>query len=113
MPGLLSCCVVLSVGRFSLQARPIIGWWNNKSTPNFIFFRFFRPAGKARRYCYRTGLLPAGRFMGVFSGRFGRSGRMCGRADYLTGYTGELPDVRNVRNVRSRCHGIGRIHGRI
>ena len=26
------------VGRFSLQARPIIGLWNNKSTPNFIFF---------------------------------------------------------------------------
>ena len=54
-----------------------------------------------------------------FSGRFGRSGRMCGRADYLTfsrsgrseravavsregRIYGRIPNVQNVLNVRSK-----------
>ena len=96
--------------RFSDQARPIIGWWNNKSTPNFIFFRFFRPAGKARRYCYRIGYgaLVGGRdlrafFLGVLD-VLGEhlTFRTCGRVSREGVFMGELPDVLNVQNVRSK-----------
>ena len=121
MPGLLSCCVVLSVGRFSLQARPIIGWWNNKSTPNFIFFSFFSTFGKSASLPLSVGFgaLVGGRDLRAFIEAFWTCGRMCGRADYLTFsrserseravecrgrgvFMGELPNVQNVQNVRSK-----------
>ena len=104
-----ACCVVLSVGRFSLQARPIIGWWNNKSTPNFIFFSFFSTCGKSASLPLSDG------FGALVGGRDSRAFFWAFWTFWANVWTGGLPDVFAFRTFRTcgRVSREGRIHGRI
>ena len=64
--------------------------------------RRFRRSGRLPNVLYvRASLLPAERIYGRLSRRFRRAGDYLVWADYLTGYTGELPNVQNVQNVQN------------
>lgn len=84
-----------SARRLPLQARPIIGWWNNKSTPNFIFFRFFSTFGKSA-----SSLLSVG-FGALVGGRDLRAFIEAFWTFWANVWTGGSPDVFAFRTFRT------------